>query len=572
VTAGSPEESGAAAREAPGLGLAPVSQGRLDELLRELLDRVGEVVTSRERLRALLDAVVAIGTDLDLRPTLNRIVISACELAGARYGALGVLGEDRKLVEFITHGLSEAEHAAIGNLPTGRGVLGLLIEDPRPVRMPDITRHPNSHGFPPHHPAMHSFLGVPVRTGDRVYGNLYLAEKREAAEFTDDDEQIVVALAAAAGVAIDNARLYELAQRRHRWLAAASEITELLVGRVQRTAALQLIARRAREVAGAELVLVLVHDEEAGVFTVEAADVIEGEPDGLVHSAVPAEQTPLADALRSRQRVYVESLSKAATWPAAVPEQPATVVPLATAETLHGLLVIAPVGPDDDDDLTMLGTFAGQAALAFERALAQEEREMYVILEDRERIARDLHDVVIQRLFATGMQLQTAARLASRPEVADRVNAAVDDLDATIRDIRSAIFELRTPMTAQLRAEVRELVAAAAGQLGFRPALEIIGPLDSAVPSEVRADLLAVLREALSNVVRHAGATAVRVVVSVESGYVTILVVDDGVGIPADARRSGLENLSGRAQRRGGSFQVRPNDPRGTVVDWRVPL
>jgi signal transduction histidine kinase len=344
------------------------------------------------------------------------------------------------------------------------------------------------------------------------------------------------------------------------------------VGRVQRTAALQLIARRAREVAGAELVLVLVHDEEAGVFTVEAADVSGGEPAGLVHGAVPAEQTPLADALRSRQRVDVENLSKAATWPAAVPERPATVVPLATAETLHGLLVITPVGHDDDDDLTMLGTFAGQAALAFERALAQEEREMYVILEDRERIARDLHDVVIQRLFATGMQLQTAARLASRPEVADRVNAAVDDLDATIRDIRSAIFELRTPMTAQLRAEVRELVAAAAGQLGFRPALEIIGPLDSAVPGEVRADLLAVLREALSNVVRHARATSVRVMVSVEAGDITILVVDDGVGIPADAKRSGLENLSDRAQRRGGTFQTRPNDPRGTLVEWRVPL
>jgi signal transduction histidine kinase len=555
--------------DAPALGLTPLSRVRLDELLQELLDRVGEVVASRERLRALLDAVVAIGADLDVHSTLERIVASACHLVGARYGALGVIGDDRRLVEFITYGLSEAEHEAIGSLPTGRGVLGLLIEDPRPLRMPDITKHPHSYGFPPNHPAMHSFLGVPVRIRERVFGNLYLAEKQGAAEFTDDDEQIVVALAAAAGVAVDKARLYALAQRRHRWLSAASEITDLLVGRVQRSAALELIGRRAREVASADLVLILLHDEDTGTLTVEVDTGAS-----VIGAAFAVEETQFREAIEGRGHMMVDNLDEAAPWPHAMPERPATVVPLATADALHGVLVMV-AGVDEradrDEDLAMLTQFAGQAALAFERALAQEEREMFVILEDRERIARDLHDVVIQRLFATGMQLQTVARLA-RPDVADRVNTAVDALDTTIRDIRSAIFELRSPMSAELRVEIREEVAAAAEQLGFRPALELSGPLDSAVPMELRADIMAVLREALSNVVRHAGATTVHVTVRLTSGTLVVTVADDGVGIPEDGKRSGLNNLRDRAERRSGTFEVQPDRPQGTVVTWQVPV
>jgi signal transduction histidine kinase len=555
--------------EAPELGLTPLSRVHLDELLQELLDRVGEVVASRERLRALLDAVVAIGADLDVHSTLERIVYSACRLVGARYGALGVIGEDRRLVEFITHGISPAEHAAIGSLPTGRGVLGLLIDDPRPVRMPDITKHPQSYGFPPNHPAMHSFLGVPVRIRDRVFGNLYLAEKQGAAEFTDDDEQIVVALAAAAGVAVDKARLYALAQRRHRWLTAATEITGLLVGRVQRATALELIARRAREVAGAELVLILLHDEDTGTLTVEVDTGLSA-----VGTQFAVEETQFQTAIEGGGHANVENLGQAAPWPSAMPDKPATVVPLATSDALHGVLVmVAGAGEraDEEEDLAMLTQFAGQAALAFERALAQEQREMFVIIEDRERIARDLHDVVIQRLFATGMQLQTAARLA-RPEVADRVNGAVDALDTTIREIRSAIFELRSPMRAELRVEIREVVASAGDQLGFRPDLELSGPLDSGVPADLRADTVAVLREALSNVVRHAGAASVKVSVRLSAGTLVVEVLDDGAGIPADTKRSGLNNMRDRAIRRGGTFEASANRPQGTSIRWSVPI
>jgi signal transduction histidine kinase len=564
-------------RDAPSLGLAPLSRVRLDELLREVLDRVEEVVDSRERLRALLDAVVGISTDLDLHSTLERIVVAACHLAGARYGALGVIGDDGRLVEFITDGISAEVQAEIGELPTGRGVLGMLIEDPRPVRMPDITQHSQSYGLPPNHPPMHSFLGVPVRVRDTVFGNLYLAGKRGAAEFTEDDEQIMVALAAAAGAAIDNARLYAVAQRRHRWLSAAAKITNVTLGRVHRTAALELVARLAREVADAELVLILLHDEVTESLTVEVVDGAEGIPvSGLVGTSLPVAETAFAEAINGRADVMVEHLAKAARWAAPVPAGPAMVVPLLAADALHGLLVVAYRSGERRDtttDLAMITTFAGQAALAMERAQAQEERELYAVLEDRERIARDLHDVVIQRLFATGLQLQTSATMALRPEVASRINAAVDQLDTTIRDIRAAIFELRTPMSAALRGELRGLVDAAADPLRFRPSLETFGPVDSVASDQVRADVLAVVREALSNVVRHAAASQVRVVVRTEAATLTVSVADNGVGASDDATaRGGLTNMRERALGHGGTFEIQATVPTGMTIVWSVPV
>ena len=558
----------------PSLGLTPLSRVRLDELLQEMLDRVGEVVNSRERLRALLDAVVGIGTDLDLRSTLQRIVEAACALVGARYGALGVIGADRQLSDFITHGIDPAAHAAIGDLPRGRGVLGLLITDPRPVRMPDITEHPRSFGFPPNHPPMHSFLGVPVRTRDQVFGNLYLAEKQGAAEFSDDDEEIVVALAAAAGVAIDNARLFALARRRERWLEAAAEITSVLLGTVRRAEALRLIARRAREVADAELVLVMLYDEDDERYTIEVADGAQPRYGGLVGKMLPAD----ADALRvftSEQYRVIDNLRDRAEWPGPVPGGPAMAAPLTGSDTMHGVLIVAQRAAHldhDTDDAAMLSIFAGQAALAFERARAQEEREQLAVLEDRERIARDLHDVVIQRLFATGMQLQGVAPQALRPEAVKRINAAVDDLDATIRDIRRSIFELRAPAGPSLRTELRAAVDGAADALGFRPTLDVSGPVDSAVPDDIVPELLAVLREALSNAARHAEAVSVRVSVRAADGQVILRVEDDGVGFDPELARGGVVNMGERAHDLGGTFDVGPGPAGGTVLIWRVPF
>ncbi|GLY99618.1 GAF domain-containing sensor histidine kinase [Actinoplanes sp. NBRC 103695] len=558
--------------EPPSLGLRPLSRVHLDELLQEMLERVSEVMTSRERLRALLDAVVGIGTNLDLRSTLQRIVESSCALVGARYGALGIIGSDRELSDFITYGIDPEAHAAIGDLPHGRGVLGLLITDPRPVRMPDITQHPQSYGFPPHHPPMHTFLGVPVRIRDQVYGNLYLAEKQGAEQFSDDDEEIVVALAAAAGVAIDNARLFAVAQRRERWLSATAEITGVLLGRVRRTEALRLIARRAREVSDADLVMVLLYDEENARHRVEVADGDDAATT-LTGQFVPVESATAKAFAQESYRV-IENLQKGADWPDVVPAGPALAAPLAGTGALLGVLVVAfaPGYAIRQEDAVLMSAFAGQAALALERVRAQEEREQLVVLEDRERIARDLHDVVIQRLFATGMQLQGAAAQATRPETAERINAAVDDLDATIRDIRRSIFELRAPAGATLRTELRDAVDAAAGTLGFQPTIDVSGPVDSAVPDDIVAELLAVLREALSNIARHAGAASARVSVSAGEGTVTLRVEDDGVGIDPALARGGVVNMGERAHDLGGTFEIGPGSEGGTVVVWRVPI
>jgi signal transduction histidine kinase len=556
------------------LNLPPLARVDLDDLLHEMLERVGEVVASRERLRALLDAVVAIGADLDLRSTLQRIVEAACRLAGARYGALGVIGSDRMLMEFITHGIDPETHASIGDLPRGHGVLGLLIDDPRPIRLPDITKHPRAYGFPPNHPPMHSFLGVPVRIRDQVFGNLYLAEKRDGEQFNQEDEDMVVALAVAAGAAVDNARLFAQARRRQRWLEAAAEITSVLLGDVRRTEALGLVATRAREVAEADLALVLLRGESDDTLVVEVASGDDGRFRG---ARVAVAGSRFAPVLAERHLTVVDDLGSAADWGVPLKTGTALLVPLTAGEISYGALVVAygvASGLDLADlDVAVVETFAGQAALALERARAQDEREMLAVLGDRERIARDLHDVVIQRLFAAGMQLQTAAQLAARPEVRERLDSVVDDLDTTIRDIRGAIFELRSPAPGSVRSELRGLVDEARGALGFRPELRIDGPVDTAVPEAVRVALSPVLREALSNAAKHGHAHTVRVHLAVGRGEIVLTVTDDGVG-PGEATATGhgRANMAARAADLGGSFDLRPGPAGGTVLTWRVPL
>jgi signal transduction histidine kinase len=290
---------------------------------------------------------------------------------------------------------------------------------------------------------------------------------------------------------------------------------------------------------------------------------------------MPSDETAFLAAVTTPGRVLLDDLRAAAPWPVAVPDGPAVVAPLGRSEILHGVLVVSHRAGRDDRDLdtaALLSSFADQAALALERAQAQEEREQLVVLADRERIARDLHDVVIQRLFATGMELQSTVPHTTRPEVAKRINKAVDALDATIRDIRRSIFELRTPAGVSLRTQLRDTVDAAAGVLGFRPQLDTSGPVDSAVPDDIVPEILAVLRETLANVARHAQATAVRVSVRTADGQVTVCVEDDGVGTDPARARGGLVNLQDRARDLGGTFELLPSPGGGTLVDWRVPL
>jgi signal transduction histidine kinase len=365
-----------------------------------------------DQQRRLLDAILPVASGLSLPVVLERIVASACVLAGARYGALGVLADDMTLSEFITVGIDAETIKTIGPPPEGHGILGLLIWDPKPVRLDDIAAHSESHGFPPNHPPMHSFLGVPVRVRGRVFGNLYLSEKEGAPRFTDEDEELVIGLAAMAGVAIDNARLHD----------------------------------RVREVA---------------------------------------------------------------------------------------------------------------------------------LVEDRERIARDLHDTVIQRLYATGLSLSATVRITEKPEVAARLKTAIGDLDATMRDIRSTIFALQTADRGLhgLRADVLALAQQSENALGFAPRVTFDGLVDSVVPEGIGDHLLAALREALTNAAKHARASRVDVEVAVKDGDLVLRVRDNGVGagdVPAGGL--GLHNLAERAALLGGECVLGAREGGGTEVCWTVPL
>lgn len=379
-----------------------------------------EELSDPGQLKALLDAVLVIESDLDLTSLLRRIVTVATDLAGARYGALGVLDEDRVgLSEFVYAGVGPETAERIGRLPEGRGILGLLILDPHPIRLKDLAMHPDSVGVPPGHPPMRSFLGVPIRVRGAVYGNLYLTEKQGADEFSEADEQLVSVLARAAGIAIDKARLH-------------TQLSELSLA------------------------------------------------------------------------------------------------------------------------------------------------------EDRERIARDLHDTVIQRVFAVGLSLQALVRRAGDPAFVERLQTAIADLDETIRQVRTTIFALEPLPTSEggLRAEALAVCAHSARSLGFNPEVSFEGSLDG-LPRNVATEVLATLREALSNVARHAKAQRVEVVLAASASEVGLAVVDDGVGIPpelADPRAEstaggrGLSNMRERAQALRGSFSVQRRERGGTRLDWRVPV
>jgi signal transduction histidine kinase len=420
---------------------------------------------------------------------------------------------------------------------------------------------------------MHSFLGVPIRIRDQVFGNLYLTEKREGEEFSGDDEQLVVALATAAGIAIDNATLYAAAGRRQQWLEATAEITNALVGEVDRSTALSLVAERAREVADAAFVAILLYDADTSELRVDVTAPTDAVTVGV---SFPVANTPFEGVIASGEPTVVADLNQMLPWTATIPPGHALIAPLGrTAGSLGVLLVALPVdsaGFGDDTDTSMIITFAAQAALAIERVQAQDERQLLIVLEDRERIARDLHDVVIQRLFAAGLGLQSMSRLIGRDDLRQRLDQTVTDLDTTIRDIRTAIFELRAPATASLHGELIDTVEASVDALGFRPTLRVTGPIDRGVPEALRPEIVAVAREALSNVVRHAHAHAVEVSVAVASDEFTLRVTDDGVGIASSKPGNGLGNMRARAEDRAGDFSLTNIDPHGTRLTWSVPI
>ena len=557
--------------------LPPLSRVGLDHLLSELMTRTEQIQASRDRIRALLDAVVAVGSGLDLRGTLSRIVVAACELVNARYGALGVLRRDgTALADFVTHGVSDEQRAAIGAIPHGHGILGLLIREPHPVRLGDITTDPRAHGFPDHHPPMHTFLGVPLRIRDEVFGNLYLAEKAGGAEFTDEDQQVVMALASAAGVAIENARLFQRGQQRQRWLEGGAEIVEAILGDAQRDESLDLVADRARELADADLSAIFVVQGDTLVLA-----AVSGAESALRPGAsLPIKATLLGRVAQSGKPTVVNDVAAGLDTLTAAERRlldvgPAVAAPLGSSEGTLGVLVVGVAGGTDvrflEEDVQLVGTFAAQATLALERARAQEVQAQLAVFEDRDRIARDLHDLVIQRLYASGLRLQGTLRLIDDAQANTRVQAAIDDLDATIREIRSTIFELQQRSDAKtLTAELRAVLQEAETSFGLSPHWTVEGLVERTVPESVRPHLVATLREALANAGRHSGASQVTVRLEVGRA-VTLEVTDDGSGIPPGVTESGLRNLRDRAESLGGEFETGPAEPTGTSLRWWVP-
>ncbi len=558
----------------PGRGHAAwplTSTLELDDLIEELRNRASRSEQAQNRLTALLDAVIAVTADLQLTDVLSRIVRAACELVDARYGALGVLtANGERLGEFITQGIDEADRAAIGDLPHGRGVLGLLITEPRPIRLADLNSHPAAAGFPAHHPPMRTFLGAPIVIRDLVYGNLYLTEKLDGGEFTEADEQVLVALAAAAGVAIDNARLYARAGRRRAWLEATSELVQRFLGDDGEAGALRFLAQRAGELAGARTALVASYDDADQLRVAGRYRSVANRPAGSTASSEPGEpgepgRSSWSEAIAAGTARLVERA-----------EEVVALVPMTAGEQGLGILVVAwPSTPELDPDelLDSLKGLADQAGLALLASRSRRDQARLSLFEDRDRIARDMHDHVIQRLFATGLSLQSTARLVSRPAARQRIDEAVEELDVAIKDIRRTIFELhRADTPTSLAADIAESAHRLTASLGFTPTIELAEGLDDLDP-EFQADVLAVVREGLTNVARHAEARSVGVRIErvAESDEVIITVTDDGTGPGHSTRASGLANLRERAEVRGGSCRLSPGPDGGSVLSWRAP-
>ena len=549
----------------PGAGDAgsTLSGMRLTELLAEVQDRLQFVARSHSRVQELLDAFLSVATGLDLRGTLRRIAQSATDLVDARYGAVGVLAPDGGLSDFITVGIDDELRARMGALPAGKGVLGQLITHPHPLRVADLGTHPASAGFPPHHPPMTTFLGVPVLVRGEVFGNLYLTDKRDG-EFTPEDEALLTALAGAAGIAIDNARLYEEAETRRRWLAAVSDVrAALLDEQADGSAALQLVTDRVTELTDAHGAWLLVGPDPAdGRYLVSALS--GAGVNDITGSRLLSADNPLLEAVESADGLVTLDLTGLGFRnPNGLLEWgPCFGMPLHTTDAGNAVLLGARTAGSAPFDASVgphVAAFADQAAAALDMAARQRLARRFDVYQDRDRIARDLHDHVIQRIFAAGLSLQAALPRIADPDARRRVHSVVGQLDETVKDIRTTIFDLHTNDGADpaqsLRRRLLDIATETAGDLS--PTVRMSGAVDTLVTGELAADVEAVVREAISNAARHSGAANVVVTIDVQDEQVAIEVADDGRGIDSLIARSGLRNLErpcpsprGREQRR----------------------
>ncbi|MCZ4077250.1 GAF domain-containing protein [Rhodococcus sp. H36-A4] len=554
-------------------------QLRLGELLLEVQNRIGRIADARAQADGLLDAMLVITSDLDLEVTLRTIVKSAVDLVDARYGALGVRGDGHELSAFINFGMDEDTRARIGPLPTGRGVLGLLIDQPEVLRLRDLTSHPDSVGFPPHHPPMKTFLGVPIRIRNEIYGNLYLTEKKDGKSFTDDDEVVIQALASAAGIAIENSRLYEESRTRQAWMEATRDIgTELLAG-AEIGEVLQMVSRKALHLLTADLAFIAVPEDVDGdseLSTQLVVSVSEGQcAEGLLGSTIPIEGSSSGAAFRRRAAFRKEKFDDESI---ALEKGfgPALISPLRVTGGVSGVLVVLRKQDGlsfSDAELELVASFADQAALAMQMADNARRVHELDVLSDRDRIARDLHDHVIQRIFAVGLSLQSTLQRTESEDVRQRLTRTIDDLQDTVQDIRSTIFDLQSSShsVTRLRQRIDDAVLELTEHVPIRAVVRMSGPL-SVIENSLADHAVAVIREAVSNVVQHAHADTVSVTLSVGDDL-RIEVSDNGIGLPADATTSGLANLSARATECGGAMTATaPLAGTGTNVVWSAAL
>ncbi|WP_435860915.1 GAF domain-containing sensor histidine kinase [Streptomyces morookaense] len=569
---------------------SPPSQGTMDplaiatEATRSLQGMSTELTA---RVPHLLEAMQSVGTGLELHSTLDRIAETAAELADARYAAIGVIDSTGEgLADFITYGVTQEQRERIGALPDGhRGLLGALIHQPAPVMLADLSSDPRSAGFPPHHPPMRSFLGVPIRVEGEIFGNLYLTEKRGGGEFSIADLNMVKILATEAGIAIGNARVHDEGRQRMRWIDGSVAVTTALLSGSDAEDALAVVAEQARRLADSAAGIVLLPDDEGGL---EMVAVSAEDPAGLLGTVIPP-HSPVVGQLLAGEPVFIDDSATDPRMITAVAPRfgPSMLLPLKSGDRVLGTLATPRrrgARKYTAAERRLAAQFAAQAALALVLAEAQRDRERLAVYEDRDRIARDLHDLVIQRLFATGLLLESAQRKAAEPDVHEKVGQAVDELDVTIQEIRTAIFALQqepTEAPAGLRTRVLRETGTAAVPLGFHPSVNFIGPVDAKVGERTGKNLIAALREALSNAFRHAQATRIDIVVDVTVKLpdgreaVRLTVADDGTGIPEGGRRSGLRNLAKRAESLGGSSSYGPGigaDGGGTRVVWEAPL
>ncbi|MEV0295434.1 GAF domain-containing sensor histidine kinase [Nocardia sp. NPDC050710] len=563
-----------------------LSQLRLRELLSEVKERVELIIDSRDRMDGLVEAMLTVTSGLDLDDTLRAIVRTATSLVDARFGALAVRGHDQQVTQFIDEGMDEVTRERIGTLPAGHGVLGVVFNRPKPLRLDDLTKHPESVGLPPGHPPMHTFLGVPVRIRNEVFGSLYLTEKAGGQPFTEDDDVLVQALAAAAGIAVDNARLYESARTRQAWIEATRDIaTEFLAG-TESDRVLAHVVDHARTLTGSHRSFLA---GAVGKHNGEATELMltQWSGPGAGHQGwlVLTEGTALGEAFSRRTPLRFDDAAQIDLGVPLADVGPALILPLCTPDSTLGVLVtVRPTGsaPYADELVELTAAFTDQAALAMQLAGTQRRMRELDILADRDRIARDLHDHVIQRLFAIGLTLQGAVPKARVPEVRQRLSTVVSDLQEVVQEIRTSIFDLHggDGDSTRLQQRIEQAVRQQTTDAQLRATVQVTGPL-SVLEAELADHAEAVVREAVSNAVRHSGADTVAVEISVDDNL-TIVVTDNGWGIPNHVIRSGLRNLEQRAEKSDGEFIIGPagrpaDDPHGaglpgTRLCWSVPL